>query len=1257
MTPTSKKRVFRTSLSLFFASMLTLASGSVLASTQPYITSHQINFGTGNKYLTATDVSLPGPGPRISFTRTYNSQSSETSVMGYGWTASLTEKLIISTDITLVQSGGRYVHFTDDGSGQWINETGSRRVITAVSGGYQLAEKGGTLKQFDSNGVLLSKTDRNNNSTTYSYSGGELVSISNSFGKTLSFSYASGKLSTVTSSQGTVSFSYDSNDNLETVTKPDTTTITYIYDDANDVNNLTGITDEESTRILTVEYDTSDRVTRSIKADGANEVTIAYPANYMREVTNSLGVKTTYHLDVLHGIIKVGSFTGPGCSSCGSSSDTAYVYNNRLQVTQKTDGNGIITGYTYDTEGNRLTTTEAVGTSEQRVTTKTYTIDDRVETITKASASNQGQESITTLGYDTKGNMLTRTEAGYSEITPISRATSYTYNSYGQVTFINGPRTDVNDTLTLSYYANDTGQGDNRGQLHTVTNSLGHVTTYSNYTIYGQAETITDANGLVTSRSYNSNGRLGTSTTGGLVTSYTYSTTGDLITTTLPGSRVITYGYTPNGQIDSVTDNQGNSISYSYDTEGRRTGEEVRDPSNSLTRFVNFEYNDAGRMTKVLLPVSAEQTSDYDTIGNLVTTINATGMQTDYGYDALNRLLTITEPGSTTSYGYDSHNNITTVTDADSKITSFTYDDFGRRLTRNAPDTNLTSYSYNPAGNLLSLTDANSQTVSFDYDALNRPTRQYYGSTDIFFTYDQNPNGTGRLSSITDEEGSRSFLYNSLGLATSETRVLGATSYTTNYVWSNTNGELNSMSYPAGGSTVSFVRGTDGNISSVSLDGSTLINAIRRLPFGPLKSAEIAGSITLTKDYDQRYNVEKIQAMLLDYTYTRDAEGHVTSISNVPAPTVTDETTDYTYNTTNNQLTASTGTAPKTYSYDTNGNITTDGVHTFTYDELNRITQVEKDSSVIAIYGYDASNRRVRKAAGGVTTHYHYDLNSQLIAETLVDGTLLREYIYLSGEPLALKEYQNNPGTYYFINDHLGTPQQLIDGSGTIVWKAAYLPFGEAQVVTESVVNNLRFPGQYFDAETGLHYNWHRFYDPTTGRYITADPIGLAGGMNLYAYVGGNPVNAIDITGLDTFVQNRRLGGHETRSRANLLTHTFVFTTDQNGNVEHTYSWGNEYDPDGGGLWRRDQDEDILAAINGLQDGTAEEICDDRCDPSIEQAFNQLFDSPVSTHWWTPLDQCKTEKDRLVDRANRLRRGLPLPPTIMPPDQEFISDE
>lgn len=143
-------------------------------------------------------------------------------------------------------------------------------------------------------------------------------------------------------------------------------------------------------------------------------------------------------------------------------------------------------------------------------------------------------------------------------------------------------------------------------------------------------------------------------------------------------------------------------------------------------------------------------------------------------------------------------------------------------------------------------------------------------------------------------------------------------------------------------------------------------------------------------------------------------------------------------------------------------------------------------------------------------TSYVYNESGQLLGE-YEDSIPLREYIYLNGTPLALA---SEGEVYYYHNDHLDTPQLLTDSAQQVVWQGSYAPFGQADIVVEEVTNNLRFPGQYFDEETGLHYNYFRDYDPSTGRYIQSDPIGLEGGINTYAYVSGNPINKFDAYGL-----------------------------------------------------------------------------------------------------------------------------------------------
>ncbi|MGH8585164.1 MAG: RHS repeat-associated core domain-containing protein [Gammaproteobacteria bacterium] len=146
-----------------------------------------------------------------------------------------------------------------------------------------------------------------------------------------------------------------------------------------------------------------------------------------------------------------------------------------------------------------------------------------------------------------------------------------------------------------------------------------------------------------------------------------------------------------------------------------------------------------------------------------------------------------------------------------------------------------------------------------------------------------------------------------------------------------------------------------------------------------------------------------------------------------------------------------------------------------------------------------------------IATHYLYDPEGRLLAEYDEEGYAKREYVYLDRLPLA---QITGTAIAYIHTDHLGTPESLTDQDQAIVWQAHHDPFGRATVTTQAVEHHLRFPGQYFDAETGLHYNYFRDYDPTLGRYLQSDPIGLAGGINTYAYVANNPLNLIDPEGL-----------------------------------------------------------------------------------------------------------------------------------------------
>lgn len=293
----------------------------------------------------------------------------------------------------------------------------------------------------------------------------------------------------------------------------------------------------------------------------------------------------------------------------------------------------------------------------------------------------------------------------------------------------------------------------------------------------------------------------------------------------------------------------------------------------------------------------------------------------------------------------------------------------------------------------------------------------------------------------------------------------------------------------------------------------TLASSISYLPYGWITGLTYGNTLSLSHGYDNQYRTSSIVVgSLMNRTYTYDANGNVASFVDTQ-PLVSDENAGlYTYQQATNKLTQVQGELNIVYGYDANGNITSANNRTFVYDLSNRLIRVEENSVTIAEYVYNGLNQRIKKILPAETRIFHYDLQGHLIAETTATGQTLVEYFYLGDQPLAM--IRPTELLYYYHNDHLGTPQILTDDTGGVSWKAVYGPFGEAVISVETVENPLRFPGQYYDQETGLHYNWNRYYDPKTGRYLTPDPIGLKGGINLFVYVGNGPIRFVDPLGL-----------------------------------------------------------------------------------------------------------------------------------------------
>jgi len=1115
------------------------------------------NVATGNKYEEVLDLSISAPGIPLEFRRSYNSKIIFNGPLGFGWTHTFDLILnVLQTSPTkrvrIWDSDGRALYFSEAqqtsteilfGSESGVKDR-LRQIIS--TGEYFLRRKEGNFTyRFDSNGKLLEISDPNGNTLTLTYTGGLLTQVSNNFGKSLSIQYTDNRIASITDPAGrSILYEY-TNGNLTKVTYPDTNFITYAYSN----HNLTDKYDSNNNLFGHWGYDNRHRVINyysHLKDSVPQERIDLVYQNQQTLVTNSTGT-TTYTIGVIDGAKVVQQVDG--CSTCGSVKKS-FQYSNRLNLTQVTSIDGsdqYTTQYTYDNPANPweqvgeiLTMTEALGWPEQRITSYTYThrTDDPFlltqSTETIKSVVDSQQNKITTITYDTAGNILSRQESGYVFInavaTPKTYTTAYQYNTLGQLTQINGPRTDVSDITTLEYYANTPDQGNNRGQLKAIVNALNQRTEFSNYDANGNVGTITDPNGVITQRTYDERNRIKTITnqTTGAQTQYFYDARGNLSYVILPLGNRIDFTYNLANKLTEIKDSLDNKIQYRYDVEGNRIREETKDPQGTLKKYLDFTYDAYNNLKKIINPDTTYTEYTYDGRKNRTASKDPKDNTTNYTYDPLRRLKVMTQPLSTiTLYGYDTQDNLATVTDPNGNTTSYYNDDFGRKNQNGSPDTGTTDHLYDEAGNLLQRFDAKETVVNYTYDALNRLTAIQFPSDstqNVTFTYDSTSvtYGIGRLTGRTDPSGTYTFYYDANGNLTKEEKTINSILYTTQYTYNN-NKILTSITYPSG-RVITYTPDQIGRISQVSttLNGNpkTLASAITYLPFGGITGLTYGNGLTLTQGYDNQYRISSIvTGSILNLAYGYDPNGNIISLLDVvnpPEGQVLDSPGVYTYQTGTNKLTHIEGTPPIDFGYDANANITSETGWTYIYDLSNQLIRVLQDSNQVAEYTYNGAGQRIKKVTQTETRIFHYDLRGHLIAETNQTGQMLAEYVYLGDQLLAM--IKPGEAVYYYHNDHLGTPQVLTDDSQAIAWKAVYTPFGEAAPSIQTVENPFRFPGQYYDPETGLHYNYFRYYNPQTGRYITPDPIGLEGGVNLFTYVEGNPVNGIDTEGLATII-------------------------------------------------------------------------------------------------------------------------------------------
>ncbi len=1096
-----------------------------------------INVGNGNVFEQVNDYRTAGINS-LGFTRYYNSMASSTTFatsLGANWRSNYDRYLRLSSaSVVAERPDGQQVTFTTTGDGVWSTDTDIDFALSNSGSTWTLTDHQDTVETYTATSAteaaLQTIKSRNGYTQSLQYSSaGQLTAVSDSFQKQLSFGYNNGLLQTVTTPDGLVlNYAY-SGGNLTSAgysTSPPVT-VTYLYENTALPTALTGIVDENGNRFSTWTYDSTGRALTTQHAGGAGLNTVVYnDSDGSRMVTNELGVQYLEKFTMLQGVPKL-TEVDRQASSTTPAAQSFYTYDANGYPASSTDWNSNVTNYVNDVHGQPTSVTEAAGTPQARITTVTYHSSFHLPVQIAAPGISAS------LTYDGSGELLTKTLTDTTS-TSVPYATNgqtrtwtYTWSNFLEAS-IKTPRTDVNGLTKFTY--------DSTGALTSIINPLNQTIQVTRHMPGGLPQTVVDANGVTTNLTYDPRQRLlsiATTTSAGVLTdNFAYDATGNLVTTTLPDGAAFTNTYDSAHRLTGVGDIFGNNIAYTLDAMGDRTQVAVHDSGGNQQLKRTGVFDALGRVLQAIGGAGQTTGFAYDGNGNTLAVTDPLNHVTQQSFDALNRQIkSVNQASSIAAFGYDSHDRPASVTDFNGAVTNYVYDGFGDLIQRSSPAAGTITYHFDSGGDLIQKIDARGNTANFSYDALNRVISTSYpgnSAENVAYTYDQSGHGfgIGRLTSVSDAAGTLSRSYDERGNLLTETRTYAAATLTTSYTYDAAS-RVASITYPSKWS-VSYTRDAMGRITAAAAQApgggspQSIVSAVTYQPFGPVSALTYGNGIRETRGFDLAYRLKGIAAAnVQDLSYSYDAADDVLSVGD-GLNAANNQSLGYDVL---NRLTSASGAYGSFgYTYDANGNrlteasaATSDGlgsVTALTYNQAGRLATVSTAGQPLTQYTYDAHGRRIVKVGSiTATTIYQYDRGDRLLEETDGQGHAQVDYVYLNGRPVATIQLSNNQ-IYFLHGDRLGTPQIATDSTQAIAWSTTYQPFGQVNAAPVTITEDLRFPGQEADLETGLYHNGFRDYLPGWGRYLTSDPIGLEGGLNTYAYVNNNPLGDIDPLGL-----------------------------------------------------------------------------------------------------------------------------------------------
>ncbi len=872
-----------------------------------------------------------------------------------------------------------------------------------------------------------------------------------------------------------------------------------------DPHNITSIVNGTGAATVLNQYDDSDRVKR--QDEGATVWTFAYPATgtitITQEVKNPNG--TTLHTRTTTKIYNPGGYLSKDVDPYGN--ETRYVYDGakdltRVELWEKQGANLVLmkaVDSTYNGQSQKLTesvTLDSVGGQPAEVITTSWTYDNgwvaSQQTLSNKSAQLFRVEY--TFVRDAQNRPVNIAQVKQRKDDGSFATTTYTYCTAAEaaaansscpdirlVKQIDGPRTDVSDIATATYYgttdttgcALGTGNCFHRGDRKSITNALGQTVDFLRYDAAGRATKIRDANGVITDMTYHPRGWLtqqavrGTNdavTTDDQITTFAFDARGNLTRLTAPDGNFVDLFYDDRNRLTEARDAAGKREIYTYDSNGNRqsvnayvgvanTGNRRRVQSATvdlLDRVTQIQGSTVDKLT----------TFGYDAAGRQITAIDPNSAQTTRTYDDLDRLIaTVSDSASggiqsTTGMAYDAVGNLRSVVDPKGLATTYTYDALGRMTQQISPDSGSTSVTYDDAGNALTKSDARGITATSTYDALNRLTATTYptAAENVAYAYDSvnavcqtgETFAIGRLSRMTDQSGTTEFCYDRFGNLTRKVQTTGGVAHTVRYAYTQAN-HLASMVYPDG-TLADYVRDTQGMVSEIGITPSggtrqVLVKNVAYLPAGPASSWQYGDNRTLTRNYDLDYRATSVLDAGptaaasddgLDIGYVYDSASYLKQITTQSTATIRAK---FDYDKLGRMLARKNAADVilESYTYDATGNRLTTTIGgtttTNTYPATNhRLTQV---GAVARTY----DNAGNLTTIGGTSKEYNYN-NANRMSVAKAGGVVQGTYVYNGfGE-----QVQRQTGiTTRFVYDEAGQLLGQYDATGQPIQQYVYL--------------------------------------------------------------------------------------------------------------------------------------------------------------------------------------------------------------------------